>query len=624
MSVTKEELERYQRADAEGHPLISDEDYDSLMEQYVAEHGESKRPFNRQKQSADVNEIVGTLPKRYGVLKAMRPNQKAYKEWVEKQGTPIQSVVVQPKFDGCSVALDFKTGRFFTRGQVEDAEAMEVTDLFKNRINDFHRLQGTTSMKFEAIISSETFMREHLYNFYKSARAAAQGIMNSHDISRAHLIDLVPLRAYVDGKEYLPEFIGFFTTAMDDYNGIQSFIDQLLGDCATIELEGSTYAVDGVVVSVITSAMDAKHETGDIPIFVDPEREVAIKILELTAETKLISIDFQFGKQGRITPVAIFEPAEFGNISVDHATLSTIERVVSMNLRHGDTIKIMYNIVPYFISSQHDGDYPIPVPQKCPICGAQLDYSSPKLVRCTNVNCRGLRLGAIIRFAEKMRMVGVSKGNITRLYDAGIVQSIPDLLRLDPNKFMHLPGFGQTSAANIVHAIQEKTYQVRPDRILGALPINDTSEKTWKCIIDTLGQNYMDLFKWSQEDTFVDNLVSLGYIKNVKEAKLRRIIDGYIRHKDEIRDTLNLVTLLEPTGNATPYRGRVCMTGTRDKVVMDRLIEEGYDVGGFTTDCVAVIVPNADFTSAKTEKAKALGIPIYTLDEVDAHLYKPF
>ena len=81
------------------------------------------------------------------------------------------------------------------------------------------------------------------------------------------------------------------------------------------------------------------------------------------------------------------------------------------------------------------------------------------------------------------------------------------------------------------------------------------------------------------------------------------------------------MTLLE---DAPGFRGRICMTGTRDKVVTERLTAEGYDVGGFTNDCIAVIVPNLDYVSAKTEKAKQLGIPIISIEDAPEHFYKPF
>ena len=114
MSVTKEELDKYIKAYSQGTPLIEDSEYDALLDEYLKEHGESARPFTRQKQSSAVNDIVGTLPKVYGVQTPMRENQPVYEEWVNKHQVS-DLVCVQPKFDGTSVAYDVASGRFYTR-----------------------------------------------------------------------------------------------------------------------------------------------------------------------------------------------------------------------------------------------------------------------------------------------------------------------------------------------------------------------------------------------------------------------------------------------------------------------------------------------------------------------------
>ena len=75
MAISKKELDEYIEAYSRGEAKISDEEYDVLLEEYLKENGEDKRPFLRQKQSDAVNRIVGTIHKVYGVTEPMRPNQ---------------------------------------------------------------------------------------------------------------------------------------------------------------------------------------------------------------------------------------------------------------------------------------------------------------------------------------------------------------------------------------------------------------------------------------------------------------------------------------------------------------------------------------------------------------------
>ena len=210
MSITKEQLDEYVKAYQDGHPLISDEEYDMLLEEYLQEHGEENRPFLRQKQSSSVNDIVGTLPKAYGVLEPWRPKLMSYKAWTEKNHlTSTHTVQIQPKFDGCSVAFDVKTKRFFTRGDVDDGTSMDVTDIFKDRIDWIMNeiLWGydeAVSIKFEAIMSHEAYLSSGLNEQYKRPRDAVTANFKLRDPNIAKITSLLPLRGYMNGKQFIP------------------------------------------------------------------------------------------------------------------------------------------------------------------------------------------------------------------------------------------------------------------------------------------------------------------------------------------------------------------------------------------------------------------------------------
>ena len=575
-----------------------------------------------QKQSSAVNDIVGTLTKCY--FRSMHPNQIYYVDYIAKKKWNF-NMCLQPKFDGCSVAFDVATHQFYTRGDYDDGESLNVTKLFMGHIPQVssHLIEGTTAMKFEAIISEENFIKakQEIQKNYKRARDMVSAILTPpyNYAYFAKYITLIPLRGYANGKQFIPEYLKNLCVIeyVQNYNTIEAFVKGILDNGAKIRIERDTYAIDGVVVSEI-------FDQSNNPI-VNPENECAIKILTNVKETKLVSIDYQFGKQGRITPVAILEPVQFENVTVDHVTLSTLQRVVDMQLRHNDTVRIMYNIVPYFLESYHDGDYLIPVPEKCPICGAKLDYLSYKLVRCSNPNCKGLKLGAIIRHAEKMKMVGLGEGVITKLYDNEFVMCIADLydLRKWDDCIAQTPGFGWTSYENMVKSVDKALHEATLSRFLGALPFNDTDEKTWKQILICIDSN--KIIQSMIDGTLPDLLIEYGYIPNVGTLKIQKIVDGYLRNKEEMQLLMEWIPK-ELKENDLMYgkNGKVCMTGTRDHDLTEALTSSGYEVGGWSNDCIAVIVPDESFTSAKTEKAKSKGIPIYTVKDAYTHLIKPF
>lgn len=644
--ITKEELKKYQIAYSQGNPIISDEEYDRLLEEYLNEHGEENRPFLRTKQSDSVNDIVGTLPKVYGVTTAMRDGQKTYERWMYLNVEDKRSVIiVQPKFDGCSVAYDFKTKRFFTRGDYDNGESIDVTELFRDNIksdNDIRTLFGLSpkvdidkfvSAKFEAIMSKEVFESIHPLKSdgspYKRARDVVSATITSRSVEMAKYITLIPLRLFCNDGICIPlgAFPPFGLWYADCFKGIETFINELLSNQAHQELNHQHYACDGVVVSVSVDDPNDVDEnqmsnfyTNDVA-YIDPEKEVAIKILNNIKETKLIKVDFQFGKTGRITPVAILQPVMFDNITVDHVTLSTIDRVVGMNLKVNDTVRIVYNIVPYFLESYHDGDYPIQIPHNCPHCGSPFDLKTLKQVRCTNPNCVGLKTGAIIRYCQKMKMFGVSEGIITKLFDEGVIKDIPDLYRMTIEDVSNIPGFGETSAKNIIKSIKDSSTNVSLSRWLGALPLRDTSSKTWDIIIKTnfSGNNFKavnHITEWFESGDTESFLSRLVFPPGVGILKIQRIAEGLRLHWDEIKETLPYITFdITQSNLPVNIKGKVAMTGTRDEELTKYLNEKGYEVTSFSGKVEALIIPHEGFTSSKVPKAQSLGIPIYTITE---------
>ena len=153
--ITEQQLKEYIDAYNRGEPLISDEEYDRLLEEYLKVNGEDKRPYLRQKQSGVINELVGTLSKVYGVQTPMREGQDTYEKWFTRKGiNPNAKIIIQPKFDGAWVAVD-KSGDFFTRGDYQNGESVNVTELFKEHNIKKYMREAVDGVKFEAIMSHE-------------------------------------------------------------------------------------------------------------------------------------------------------------------------------------------------------------------------------------------------------------------------------------------------------------------------------------------------------------------------------------------------------------------------------------------------------------------------------------
>ena len=618
--VTKEELDQYIVAYSKGQPLISDEEYDVLLEEYVKAHGEASRPFTRQKQSSNVNDVVGTLTKTFGVTAPMRPGLPVYTDWLRKKIIPSKTkICVQPKFDGCSVAWDVLQDRYFTRGDYDNGESVDVTALIQP-YRHTHPSKND-SEKFECIMSRDVYYALDLNNKYKRPRDAVSGSMTSR--SPLEFATLAPLRDYRDGRQYIPptlEEMSMMTTA-EDLDGIQGFIDNLLSDGAVVKYDPhgngtmESFECDGVVVSVI----NADGSTGE---------ECAIKILNMVQQTRLVRVNYQFGKTGRITPVAIVEPVKFGNIAVDHITLSTLGRILDLNLKLNDTVSIMYNIVPYLMSSNHDGDTPVSstMPTTCPACGKDLDMTSLKLVRCTNPECVGKKVGSMIRYCKTMKMFGVSEKTVGRLYDEGLLKSISDLYRLKVEDIEPLEGYGKQSAENIVNAIRMASTDIPMSRWLGAFPMNDIATKTWTTVLGMLYHKIPHMETDSMNDVILNNMFyneqsprklchAISKL-SIGDITCMRIQTGVAVNWNEMIAILPFIQFHTEKPKTQSTKGRVSMTGTRDAELTSFLEKKGYEVADFSPNkTIALVIPNDAFTSNKVTKAKSIGIPVHTIEE---------
>jgi len=643
--ITREELDMYTKAYSQGDNLISDEEFDQLMEEYVSNNGEEARPFTRNKQSAAVNDVVGTLSKVYGVKEPMRSRQKTYADWVDSllnHGVSNNAtVIVQVKYDGCSIALDVKTGRYFTRGDYDNGESMDVTELFGRRVSingNAKGFAGLVSVKFEAIMSEEAFHELGLDQKYVNARAATSAIIMSRDKKLAQYISLQPLRCYyADGGMTIPEELEKLSVicSLDAFDTIQNFIDEKLADGAKVQVseEGPYaitsvhYAIDGVVVSVLENDRSCE--------LMKPHMEIAIKILNNIKKTKIIDIDWQLGKTGKITPVGILEPVTFDNgVTVDHVGLSTFDRVYDLHLHFGDTVRIVHNIVPYLLDSKHDGGMLIPLLSKCPSCGAPLDRSNLKTVRCTNPNCKNNKLGDIIRYCENMKMMGISKGILSKLYDLGYVRTIADLYTINYEELALERGFAATSVRALQDSIRKASVNVPLERFLSALPCTNVSKKTWRMILDSrVNQTFMETGDGETEQHICDALVEespdnflkliTGFTYGVGDTTWKAIHFGIRTYWGDIsRAAYNVAFQVNYlTDDDRNSNGLVCFTGHRDRDLAALLAQNGYDVtDDLTNSCVALVIPDEGYFSSKVKRAIKKGIPILTIDSATSNL----
>lgn len=643
----KKKIHEANEAYMNGVEIIDDPTYDSLVEKLVDLEGEQARPYSRTKQSDNINDIVGTITKVFGVTAPFVPDHKYYvNDFIQKHNLTHDTLVaIQYKLDGCSVAFDYDTERFFTRGDYANGESSDVTPLFEKCLPQMYELNKRynnelRTAKFEFICSREVY-NAHFTDEYKRPRDVAaahlkvvsdQEKMNKNIKVCTELCDLIPLRVIDKSNHtYVCEDIINDIIPATDYTRIESFIDILgknefcmhkrpFNTSGFSDTTVFTYECDGVVVTSIDNserigAAFYDDICGDPDTFVqDTGYECAIKILNMLKQTKIKNVKFSYGKTGRITPVAILEPVQFDNVTVDHVTLSNLSRIYEDNLKYNDTVDIMYNIIPYFVRSLHDGDDPIELPTTCPICGFPLDISEGyRSAYCINKFCIGKNLGNITRYAESIGIFGLKESTISKLMEAHLVTTIPDLYRLTTSDISTLDTFGDKSAQNIIDNISASKQHLTFPRFLSGFQFRYISQKTWMQVCTEL--NLTPEFLMDASLNQLVELIMKSSIKNIGSQTKRFLIEGFTDNLDLIKETMGYIPSFEPFKTISDYKGIITMTGTHDKTFIKDVTDAGYIVRDWSNKTDILVIPSEDYTSNKVTAALKRAIPIYTLSQ---------
>ena len=194
------------------------------------------------------------------------------------------------------------------------------------------------------------------------------------------------------------------------------------------------------------------------------------------------------------------------------------------------------------------------------------------------------------------------------------------MYKLSVEDIVLVPGFKETSAKNIVKSIHDNSQNVPVCRWLGALPFLDVDAKKWKLILNHVyGPDEMvrsnairHIFTEAPEE--FDDAILVQGIRGVGNATLKALHEGFLSNQALMSRVIKNITfnVLTRTANL----GKVCLTGTRDKTVIEYLTGKGYSVSdNLTKDTVLVVRPDPMFESGKTKKARELGIKIITIQE---------
>lgn len=372
------------------------------------------------------------------------------------------------------------------------------------------------------------------------------------------------------------------------------------------------YDIDGMVVKVDEFALQQRlGATARAPRWA-----IAWKFPAVQATTVIETVEFQVGRTGAVTPVALLEPVEIAGAVVRRATLHNQDEISRKDLRIGDTVLVQRagDVIPEIVKAiparRNGSERPIVFPEQCPECAQRLQRQTEAAVtRCVNRQCPAQQLQRLIYFAGKsgLDLEGLGEKKVEQLVREGLVREIPDFFRLNGERLAALDGWGEQSARNVLAMLAQRR-TVPLARLLCALGIRHVGEVT----AGLLALHFADLPALLAADR--DKFLAVEGIGEQTAASL----ESYFADP-EVRDLLDRLLeagmTIEPAIRATlPLTGRVFLfTGTLAGLSRDEAKQMVKNLGGQVASSISQRVTDVVVgakAGSKKNKAEEMGLSL--------------
>jgi DNA ligase (NAD+) len=389
------------------------------------------------------------------------------------------------------------------------------------------------------------------------------------------------------------------------------------------------FDIDGVVYKV--NRLDLQDQLGFVTR--EPVWAVAHKYPAQEEMTRVLGIEVQVGRTGKLTPVAKLEPVFVGGVTVSNATLHNEAFVHALDLRIGDTVivrragDVIPQVVAVVMERRPQKTRKFSMPEQCPICGSAVERDeAEKDHRCTGgLVCPAQRKQALLHFASRraLDIEGLGDKLVDQLVDGQLVHTPADLFKLGLGTLAGLERMAEKSAANIVAAL-EKARNTTLDRFIYALGIRHVGETTARDLARHFGS--LDALMQADEQT----LLEVGDVGPVVAASIAHFFAE--PHNREVIEQLRAakVTWAEgkprPPRVAGPFAGKTfVLTGTLPSLTRDAaraMIEAaGGKVSGSVSKKTDFVLAGAE-AGSKLERAQELGVRVIDEDEFNRLLGK--
>ncbi|MGO5065208.1 MULTISPECIES: NAD-dependent DNA ligase LigA [unclassified Clostridium] len=651
MEELVEELNQYAREYyLLDNPSVSDKEYDLKYDELVSLEKETKVMLSYSPTQRVGDNILSEFSKYthkgrlWSLDKAQNMGQLI--EWhnrnlkvidqynaMSEEKLPELRYIVTKKFDGLTVNCTYDENGILIKGATRGTGIIgeDITAQIKTiktvplRIKNKHVIE----IHGEAIMTKEAFEK---YNKnakipLKNLRNGAAGALRNLDIketARRNLSAFFYDVGYNEGLEFksyteMMKFIKDMGLPQDDYIKECTNMEEVEKEIQYIESirEELEYDIDGAVI--VVDDIKTREILGYTIKF--PKWAIAYKFEAKEITTKLLEVEWNVGRSGRVTPTALLEPVELGGVTVKRATLNNMDDIRRKNIKLGAKVLVRRSndVIPEImgvVEESLEETEEIEVPKKCPYCGSHLVQNGVHYYCENTLSCKPQMVKSIVHFAsrEAMNIAGFSEKTAEQLFEELDIKSIADLYKIKKEELLTLEKFKDKKSQNLIDAIQNSK-DCDLASFIYALGIPNVGKKT--------ANDLVAKFKILEniENATIEELVE---VSDVGEIVAKSVYDFFADEKiiNNIEELLNLGVkpyYEEEIINENTFMNKtIVVTGSLNNYSRGEIKDKLQSLGAKVSSSVS---KNTDYVLAgekpgsKYDKAVNLGIKVISEDE---------
>ena len=595
-------------------PEITDFEFDKLVDELKSLGGTIDVGAPSYGKKIQHSKMMGSLEK--------ETTSEAIIEWANKYTK--SHVLVTPKIDGLAVRLNYVNGKLIqaaTRG--DGIVGQDVTDnvrMIKN-IPQILTNNLTVEVRGEILMFRSVFnefIKQGIENLANPRNAASGSLMAKDpkitgDRNLSFLCyDVITDQRFNTEQEKFQwidkNLYGIYHVAFQliEINSFKAVADVWESNRPTLD-----YEIDGLVIAINNiSEQEEAGWTGH-----RPKGKMAFKFKPEQKQAKVLSIEWQVGRTGKLTPVAYIEPTLIGGSTIGKMTLHNASILRSLNLAVNDIalIEKAGDIIPQVVRVVERSSDRIPIiyPTECPICKGptQLDEREVSLW-CINLQCPARFIEQLIHYISILDIMGVGEAIIAGLCEAGYVKSVPDLYDITLDQIKKVTG-GDRSSEKVYNAIHSKK-DIPLENFLDSLGIDGLGTK--------ISKDLSKKFKTLQAIRNIrsGDLVTIEGIGDLTESK---IIEGLKSNSNIIDRLLERVRVMDNVTVTGSLTGKsFCLTGKmskpREEIEAVIISLGGEASSGVKKGLTYLVQADPTSKSGKTQNALKFGVQIISEDDL--------